>query len=267
MAFDQTDKPEHKRMIVEWLQYHKDNSCWCKAYLFASGNSTYMAVSLGMSTKQLRANDFHKFRNGIHTPAWYHYHVYRYQGLSLMNYHGLADSRYEGTLLSEKLGEFIRRQYHERGVAYSLGASSGGYDADSLRSQLGQLGIKVWVEVTSGYSYLAYRGLDVFIKAPIIILLSQFHYDCCQNPTVLQLLLLQVLGPDMPVPQEEAWYLLNATWDRMDQRRVQHPEFWYLCPDWISMGQRSIVDGSLYKPVSPLVFGRQRIQNPLRVRL
>ncbi len=102
----------------------------------------------------------------IHTPAWYRYQVYRFSGLSVLNFHGVTDGRYGGTLLPDSLGEFVRRQCPERGMPYIQGPILGGHDADTLRAHLGELGIKVWVEITTGNSYLAYRGLDVYIKAP-----------------------------------------------------------------------------------------------------
>ena len=136
--------------------------------MFTLAGYTFLAVSTPLSTRQGADNVFRNFMNApILTPAWYRYEVYRYVGLSLLNFHGITDSRYEGTLLEDSLGVFIGRQYEAQGKAYVQGPILGGYDADSLRYHFGEIGIKCWVEITTGLSYLAYRGLDVYIKAPI----------------------------------------------------------------------------------------------------
>ena len=167
MAFDKTQSPQHRGMIQEWLEYVSTNTMWCKSYMFSIAGYTFLAVSSPQSTRQGTDNVFRNLTNAaVLTPAWYHYQVYRYVGLSVLNFHGIIDSEYEGTLLADSLGDFVRRQYEAQGKAYVQGPILGGHDADSLRYHFGELGIKCWVEITTGLSYVAYRGLDVYIKVP-----------------------------------------------------------------------------------------------------
>ncbi len=135
--------------------------------MFMLSGYTFLAVSSGESTRQNHDNVFLNSMNApVLTPSWSRYQVFRYVGLSILNFHGVTDARYEGTLLPVSLGEFIRQQYQERDLPYLQGPILGGHDADSLRAHLGALGIKVWVEITTGSSYNAFRGLDAYIKAP-----------------------------------------------------------------------------------------------------
>ena len=167
MAFERTESPQHRGMIRDWLQYVSTNSNWCKAYMFMLSGYTFMAVSTGESTRQNHDNVFQNFIGSpVLIPSWSRFQVYRYVGLSVLNFHGVSDSRYQGTLLPVSLGDFIREQYRERDLPYMQGPILGGHDADSLRAHFGALGIRVWVEITTGNSYLAFRGLDAYVKAP-----------------------------------------------------------------------------------------------------
>ena len=70
--------------------------------------------------------------------------------------------------------------------------------------------VHFWEELTLGYSYSAFRGIDM--------------YSC-------------IMSAGMLPPAEEAWYLLNTERAPMYRRQIQ-PEDWWQCHVLQSNGQR-----------------------------
>ena len=86
-----------------------------------------------------------------------------------------------------------------------------GYFRASLRIMLQeQFSIRYWMEITAGRSWLAYRGLDLYVS-----------YQCASS---------------LPDP-DEAWYLCNVE-DPPLQRYDRLPEEWWHCKVHVSVGQR-----------------------------
>ena len=80
-----------------------------------------------------------------------------------------------------------------------------------LRRMLGDVGIKMWLELEFGTSYKGYRSIDCYVS---------------------------IFYPGMAPPQSSAWYLLNQSRPPL-QRNLYRPDEWYYCSDWLSIGQRS----------------------------
>ena len=72
------------------------------------------------------------------------------------------------------------------------------------------LGARIWAEITCGRSYAGYKALDLYLQVNT--------YPSHEEP-------------------QEAQYLLNVGMP-VHQRPSIGPEQWYLCPQWVSAGQK-----------------------------
>ena len=101
----------------------------------------------------------------------------------------------------------------QKGIDFRLDPKFRGAVLAPLRALLCRLGVPVWAEITVGNSYLAYRGLDAYIR---------------------------VFGAGIESATQEAHFLLNT--ERMpSERRLLAPELWWLCSSWVSLGQKDVV--------------------------
>ena len=229
--------------VYKYLKFALENSYFTKSYMFTlpGTNLTYLAVSTAASTQQMQANVFENSINApVRVPSWTKYAVWEYRDLSIMNFHGVTQSLYQGYRLQEDLGAWIRSQHTRLGKVFMQTPIVGGIDHDSLRVAFATLGIPFWLEITVGHSLLAFCGLDVYVK---------------------------ILAPGAPPPREEAWYLMNATWHpSIKDRPYVPPDQWYICADMVCWGQRSSLDNMEYRSVHPLQARCMVHQNQKMVR-
>jgi hypothetical protein len=230
LDFDQVSMDSQEAVqIYNYLAYALENTFFTKSYMFSlpGTGATYLAVSTPASTNQFRENVFQNSINApVRTPAWARYAVWEYRDLSIMNFYGVTQNLYQGYRLTEDLYGWIQQQHTKLGKVWMQTPIVGGIDHDSLRVALASLGIPVWLEISVGHSLKAYHALDAYIK---------------------------MLTPGCPPPQEEAWYLLNSTWQRSIRDRVYvPPDQWYRCADMVCWGQRSSMDNQEYRSVHPL---------------
>ncbi len=52
----------------------------------------------------------------ITEPEWWYFQVWWYPGLALLNFSGITDSRYQGAVLSDKLGELLGSMCDQRRI-------------------------------------------------------------------------------------------------------------------------------------------------------
>ena len=221
------DSPEAVQ-VYGYLEHALNNSFFTKSYMFSLPGTrhTYLCVSTPASTSQFNQNVFQNNMNmPVRTPAWARYAVWEYRDLSIMNFYGVTQDLYQGYRLTEDLYGWIQQQHTKLGKVLIQTPLVGGIDHDSLRSALASLGIPVWMEISVGHSLQAYHALDVYIK---------------------------MVTPGVPPPQEEAWYLMNAVWQRFPHREYIPPDQWYRCADMICWGQRGSMDNQQYRNVHPL---------------
>ena len=102
--------------------------------------------------------------------------------------------------------EYPQLQWRQKYLYTTAGSS---YRA-GLRRMIGDIGVRMWLELEFGTSYRGYRCLDAYI--------SMFF-------------------PGMPPPPTCAWYLLNHS-ALPARRKLYQPCDWYHCHDWLSIGQR-----------------------------
>ena len=221
------DSPEAVQ-VYGYLEHALNNSFFTKSYMFSLPGTrhTYLCVSTPASTSQFNENMHQNNMNmPVRIPAWARYAVWEYTDLSIMNFHGVLQELYQGHRLAEDLYGWIQQQHNRLGKVLIQTPLVGGIDHDSLRSALASLGIPVWMEISVGHSLQAYHALDVYIK---------------------------MVTPGVPPPQEEAWYLMNAVWQRFPHREYIPPDQWYRCADMICWGQRGSMDNQQYRNVHPL---------------
>ena len=79
----------------------------------------------------------------------------------------------------------------------------------------------MWAEFTIGYSYAEYNTLDLYIR------------------------MMNNLTP-VPPPHTEAWCVLNS-FVPVAYRWRRSPEYWWMCKDLVSYGQKWVVDEHVYE--------------------
>ena len=79
---------------------------------------------------------------------------------------------------------------------------------------------------------------------------------------------MQVFAAGVGIPREEAHFVLNGMVDPFHQRRYVRPEDWYLCPDWLSWGQREGIDAIQYMNIGQMTVPPvHRMNSGLAMRL
>ena len=144
------------------------------------------------------------------------------QDLVCLNVTGMLQTRHQGQSVG-KLGwvldQLCATSYPDWHLRHCL--ISAGYFAQSLRDLLGRIGIPLWIEYTSGFSWQAYRALDLYVR-PLV--------------------------PGMPPPEFSCWFLLNAEGEA-SPRSLTNPEKWYEHEVWQCIGQRWTPDEWYIEPI------------------
>ena len=165
MRYDKVSSPEDAQQCQQWLEYCGNNGYYAKSYMYPVPGGSIIAVSTPESTNRMYANMEKNARmEAIERPAWADYHVYRFQGLGLMNFHGITDPQYSGMKLDGTLWDELQKVYQGQNRKFKAPCIMSGDDADSLREILLELRINVWLEITTGHSMLVYRGIDAYVK-------------------------------------------------------------------------------------------------------
>mgnify|MGYP001601429868 CR=1 FL=1 len=150
-------------------------------------------------------------RQPVLLPGWLQFDIFWYRGLVLDNIHGMYEQ--PPPVFKGRLGEVFdqlcdmaripdwRRKY---------GPIPGMPIYAPLWNLLHDLRMPLWKVYTSGLSWRAFAGLDVYVRTYI-------H--------------------GMPEPEQEAWYVVldSPDWWLRDERK--YPFDWYTCRHWVSMGQ------------------------------
>jgi hypothetical protein len=152
----------------------------------------------------------------IHDPEWRYFTVYWYPGCTQWNIHALSSSQYDPQELPEKLGGVLERRATDLGITdfrakYCVTMRGNYYEG--LRRCMHELGMPNWMELTTGISWQAYRGIDVYVK---------------------------IYSYRMPAPKFESWWLLNTQYPP-DVRHYYAPEQWWLLRNWVSVGQKQSI--------------------------
>ena len=180
-----------------------------------------MLLSTGASSNQAKLNyQEYEQRLPILTPHWMLYEVYWFPTLVLGNFKGITEARYSPTLLPGTFGEFLGQYFASKGVSPTdwrrrYCQPREGYFRTSLRILLQQeFSVRYWMEIVAGRSWLAFRGLDVYVS----------YHSAMSAPE-----------------QYAAWYLVNVEADPM-HRYDRGPEDWYRCSVFVCVGQRETID-------------------------
>ena len=172
--------------------------------------------STGESCMIDKANMEEDGRNSIRHPGWWRYHVYWFEGLAMHNVKDMIE-RHGGILLGtaeEVLDkEWARRHIDGRTWRSRYLPQPGFAHLLPLWSMLHDLQVVTWTLYTTGLSWHAYRGIDVYIR--------QYAWG-------------------MPEPTQEAHWLVNHC-DVWWQRPLREPYDWYKCRVWESLGQKDCI--------------------------
>ena len=175
---------------------------------------------MAVSTNQTSSlENQHKILNEqgiiVTEPSWLWYEVWWFRGMAFLNWYGITDPAHQGVFVGY-LGDVLHRLCSSQGMSQWRSQYchiQHGQYRQGLRNLLPRLGIHNWCEITSGLSWRAYCGLDVYLR---------------------------VFSNNMPPPTVEAQYLLNADCPVLD-RRVPRAEDWWRFSVWRSIGQAEVV--------------------------
>lgn len=206
----------------EWYALVTQNKYWTKAKMIPLPIDGISGLLVVMSTKESN-KAFHDSvsKNANHCmvtdPEWLYFAVYWYPGLALWNIAGLMDPKYVVSETPRPLWCLLETIFQKRGnpnwrQQYCT-MDHGAYH-DSFRTLLLDIGVKVWVELTTGLSYQQFRALDAYCKT---------------------------FAAGVAAPTEESWYLLNTEVMPPIERRQLWAEEWYYCTHWRSWGQRQSI--------------------------
>ncbi len=212
---------------IHWCQHVFQNGYFAKSFLLPvsrdGASGVLFAISTSETCRMSKVNfDLQQSGRIIDNPEWLHMPVWWFRGMSVMNFCFL-DSEYQGHELPETFGQILEGMCREKSV---LGwpeqycRIEGGHYLASLRDLLPELGIANWVEVTSGHSWHAFRGLDVYFR---------------------------FWARGMVPPAHEAWWIVNCH-DEHARRWVVSAEDWYIFRTMTCMGQRLVVDEWVLMP-------------------
>ena len=201
-------------MVKAYVAHVDDNRSYATALMMALSPADspdgeagmLVALSTAASTRIHHKNVAdHKAGLGIQDPSWKHFELRWHKNLAFMNWSGLR----EGQKLKYLLGDFFRGTCLRKGIGFPDQAVFSGPERAPLRVLLRQL-VPVWAEITIGASFHSFRALDVYMR---------------------------VFGSSIVSPPMEARYLLNTQAPSMD-RILLGPEEWFMCDDWVSVGQQ-----------------------------
>jgi hypothetical protein len=148
----------------------------------------------------------------ITDPHWMYYTLMWFPGLTLLNFGGLAHGRIEGRAVAMRVGELFDVLFGGPVWRQTYAVIREGYFLESIRRLIREeLGAYNWLELTIGRSYIAYAALDVYVK---------------------------VVSHGMPLPDEEAHFVLNTSLPWWQRTWYPRPDQWWYFQDWYSYGQR-----------------------------
>ena len=172
--------------MVETRQYASEiltSSYYAQAIqmpgIWQNRGGSFLALSTKDSTRCMKGN-WEDIRRGhlITHPAWLEYEVYFFQDLVCLNVTGMLQTRHQGQSVG-KLGwvldQLCATSYPDWHLRHCL--ISAGYFAQSLRDLLGRIGIPLWIEYTSGFSWQAYRALDLYVR-PLVPGMPPPEFGC-----------------------------------------------------------------------------------------
>ena len=150
-------------------------------------------------------------RQTVLFPGWLDFDIFWYAGLVLDNVHGMYTQPppvFMGRL-GQVFDEFcnIARIPQWRRTYQPI---PGMHIYAPLWNLLHDLGMPLWKVYTSGLSWRAFAGLDVYVRTYI---------------------------NGMPEQEQEAWYVVLDTPDWWLRNEHKYPFDWYKCHHWVSMGQ------------------------------
>ena len=211
-----------RRAALDWAYLLLTDAHYAHAFMMAFAINGITGVLLVVSTPEsvrMQQDNVWQLSQGYLVSAvyWLGMMVYWYPGLVPMNFAGITDSKYQGQMIAENMGNFFD-QY----LASSMPLWRNEYcivrnGVDILDGFQRLISDKYHVEsflyITSGYSWYAYHGLDIHLRW---------------------------VTKGMPLPNEEAHFLGNVSqWPT--ERRCIKPEDWYFVQDLLSMGQRFVI--------------------------
>ena len=189
------------------------SSCFLVPMEFEGANGIMLMESTAASTAKYKEN-YAAFQAGttITDPHWMYYTLMWFPGLTLLNFGGLAHGRIEGRALQMRVGELFDVLFNGTTWRQEYAWIREGYFLASLRRLIRErLNAYNWLELTIGRSYIAYAALDVYVK---------------------------VVSYQMPLPDEEAHFVLNASLPWWQRTWFPRPDEWWYFQDWYSYGQR-----------------------------
>ena len=202
-----------------WYEMVVNDSYFSKALMMAwtmgGVSGCLVAVSTPDSNRAFQQSLRDNARGGMITaPEWCFYTVFWFAGLVLLNFAGIGQRKYNGTELEMPLGILLRTACESQGIQFLPYVQiTGGSYHRSLRQLLYDLGIFAHLEITTGLSWRAYRGLDAYLKV----------FSGASEP-----------------PLEEAHFVLNTKYP-VWARQLLSPEEWWKCVVWHSVGQRESI--------------------------
>ena len=144
-------------------------------------------------------------------PGWHEFDVFWYGGLVLDNIHGMYT--HPPPVFMGRLGQVFDRLCDIARIPQwrsTYRPIPGMQIYARLWDILHDLRMPLWKVYTSGLSWRAFAGLDVYVRTYI-------H--------------------GLPEQDQEAWYVVldSADWWQRNERK--YPFDWYKCHHWVSMGQ------------------------------
>ena len=220
---------------AEWLIHVSDNKYFATAIMapmvFKGAAGILLAMSTSMSTWQDKYNhNEHQLGRGIQLPHWFHFDVWWFPGMALLNFAGIQQAQFQGMKLPGNFGQFLQATCMAQKVMFPTQIMYRGPALGPLRGLLQQLSVSAWLEFTVGSSYKEYRGLDAYVR---------------------------IFGQHVVSAEQEAWYMLNYE-APPQERMLLAPQSWYSCLQWKSMGQKPTVCEWLLEHETAMVPSNQR---------
>eukprot|EP00927_Polykrikos_kofoidii_P080143 TRINITY_DN77012_c0_g1_i1.p1 TRINITY_DN77012_c0_g1~~TRINITY_DN77012_c0_g1_i1.p1 ORF type:complete len:230 (-),score=4.24 TRINITY_DN77012_c0_g1_i1:186-875(-) len=159
------------RSTPEFDRYAKEHSCHAVSFMPPRGDRALMLAFTPDSTrifnKQVETGDF------TGPPAWFEYHILSFLGTTLLSFKEMVAGYARAKEDSVSLGEHHPRERVADLMRVSLREKESYYEP--LRRIIqSESGSNVWVEVTSGCGFRAYRCLEVQMKSTSLAV-SQGH--------------------------------------------------------------------------------------------
>ena len=222
---DQNGQVSHETLewAMDWHNKVKYQSYFATSiyFPFMLGGMTpgvLLLNSTGESCMIDKANMEEDGKGMVRRPGWWRYDVFWFEGLAMTNVKDMIEQAHGGIHLGPAEAvldeEWRRRRIDGNTWRKKYLPQPGSSHLMPLWGMLHDLHVATWTLYTTGLSWHAYRGIDVYIR--------QYAWG-------------------MPEPKQEAHWLVNHCEHVWWERPLLEPYDWYKCRVWESKGQKDCI--------------------------